>query len=124
MLRAMRYIPLVALVLVACGGDDGTTDGDDCETLAPIDVTVKVLDPSSMPDAEVVVVDAPVELDGEPCTANGDGTYLCVADPEGENQLSIIDTRYDVHAEFLILTFECEPGIFSHQVQLGAMMGS
>lgn len=119
-------LPLLALplaALLACGGDDPTTE--ECASPAPMDVTVTVL----WPDGTTLVTDVPegmITLDGEPCSNEGEGVYACVADPEGTWQLAIIDTRFNSYSEFLQLpVFQCGKNPeFKHTVQLGGMMGS
>ena len=111
----MKYcVPFV--FLLACGGEKG----EDCDEPGPMPVDVSVFAPDGTP-----VADSPVELDGEACEANGDGTYACVALSDGAGQLSIVDTRYDAYSIFLQLPeFECENEPYVHEAQLEAMMGS
>lgn len=105
---------LLLLTLTACGGAEG-----DCDEPADMPVDVTVQDSLENP-----VLGAPVELDGEACTDNGDGTYACTAHPDGRGQLSVVDGRYNAYSQFLPLPeFGCENDPFATVVTLMAPMG-
>ncbi len=111
----MRSTSVLITLLVACGGEGDTN----CDAPADMDVLVTVTDSLGAP-----VTGAPVDLDGEPCTDNGDGTYDCVAHPDGNGQLSIVDGRYNAFSEFLPLpSFECENDPFATTAMLMPPMG-
>jgi hypothetical protein len=122
-LRALVLLPLALLPFAAgCGGgDDEETTDEECTDYQPVDVTVTVLQPSGEPLLDC----ASIELDGVVCENAGDGTYDCVAEPDGNWQLSIVDTRFNAYSTFLVLTPECGKRVaVPHTAQLTGMMGS
>ena len=107
-------------LVVACGGEE---EPEPCDAPPPMDVQVSVLHP----DGATAIVDAAsITLDGEPCENNGDGTYLCVAQPDGSWQLAVVDTRFTAYSVFLQLPeFACDGNdVYPHTAQLAGMMGS
>jgi hypothetical protein len=101
---------LVPLVMVACAGG--------AETCEEFDIEVSVFGPSNE-----IVTDALVELNNEPCKANGDGTYLCVGTTDGENHLAATHPNYNATALFVEAGEDtCEPVPVT--LTLGVMMGA
>jgi hypothetical protein len=119
MSRMVWLLVAPALFLVACGGDDETTE--ECENPVATDVPLTVNTPAGEPAPDL----ASVTLDGVDCVNNGDGTYDCVAEPDGDWQLAIVDTRYTAFSVFLQLPEPgCQNDPFPYTAQLAGMMGS
>lgn len=94
----------------------GCSGPEECTT---IDVTVSVFGPSGQS-----VADAIVELNNEPCTVNGDGTYTCTALYESADQhLVALHPAFSSVGQFIELPEACDTP-YAVTMTLGVMMGA
>lgn len=110
----MRRILLAVGALWVSG--PGCSGPEECTT---IDVTVSVFGPSGQS-----VADAIVELNNEPCTVNGDGTYTCTASYDSADQhLVALHPAFNSVGQFIELPDACDTP-FAVTLTLGVMMGA
>lgn len=104
----------IAFGLAACSGEE-----ESAECVDTFDVVVSVVDPTGG-----VVADALVEIDNEPCTAVGDGTYTCVGHYGGDQvNLAATHPMFSAKATFVTVPETCDKPL-EVELQLGVMMGS
>jgi hypothetical protein len=87
----------LAVAVVACSGEEATEECTDQSFL------VDVIGPSNED-----VVDATVEVDNLPCTANGDGTYNCSVPAQEEHQVFVLHMNYTAFSQFLQGSETCD----------------